>query len=29
VKFEKGAQEWRIWMSPDGKVDAANFRAAQ
>jgi hypothetical protein len=29
VNFEKGAQEWRIWMSPDGKVDAANFRAAQ
>jgi len=29
VKFEKGAQEWRIWMSPDGKVDAANFRAVQ
>ena len=29
VKFENGAQEWRIWLSPDGKVDAANFRAAQ
>jgi CubicO group peptidase (beta-lactamase class C family) len=29
VKFEKGAQEWRIWLSPDGKVDSANFRPAQ
>ena len=29
VNFEKGAQEWRIWMSPDGKVDSANFRPAQ
>jgi CubicO group peptidase (beta-lactamase class C family) len=29
VKFEKGAQEWRIWLAPDGKVDAANFRPAQ
>jgi len=29
VKFEKGAQEWRIWLSPDGKVDSANFRAPQ
>jgi CubicO group peptidase (beta-lactamase class C family) len=26
VKFEHGSQEWRIWMSPDGKVDSANFR---
>jgi len=29
VKFEKGAQEWRIWLSPDGKADNANFRPAQ
>jgi hypothetical protein len=29
VKFEKGAQEWRIWLATDGKVDAANFRPAQ
>jgi hypothetical protein len=25
VKFEKGALEYRIWLSPDGKVDSANF----
>jgi hypothetical protein len=25
----KGAQEWRIWLSPDGGVDNANFRPAQ
>jgi len=29
VKFEKGAQEWRIWLSPDGRVDNANFQPAQ
>jgi CubicO group peptidase (beta-lactamase class C family) len=29
VKFEKGAQEWRIWLSPEGKVESANFRPAQ
>jgi hypothetical protein len=29
VKFEKGALECRIWLAPDGKVDAANFRKAQ
>lgn len=29
VKFQKGAQEWRIWLSPEGKVDSANFRPAQ
>jgi CubicO group peptidase (beta-lactamase class C family) len=29
VKFEKGTLECRIWLSPDGKVDAANFRATQ
>jgi CubicO group peptidase (beta-lactamase class C family) len=28
VKFANGSQEWRIWLSPDGKVDSANFRAA-
>ena len=26
VKFENGSQEWRIWLSPDGKVDSANFQ---
>jgi hypothetical protein len=26
VQFEKGALEYRIWLSPDGKVDSANFR---
>jgi len=25
VQFEKGALEYRIWLSPDGKVDSANF----
>jgi CubicO group peptidase (beta-lactamase class C family) len=29
VKFEKGTLECRIWLAPDGKIDAANFRAAQ
>jgi hypothetical protein len=28
VKFASGAQEWRIWLTPDGKIDSANFRAA-
>ena len=28
VKFANGAQEWRIWLTPDGKIDSANFRAA-
>jgi CubicO group peptidase (beta-lactamase class C family) len=27
VKFANGAQEWRIWLAPDGKIDSANFRA--
>lgn len=26
VKFANGAQEWRIWLAPDGKIDSANFR---
>jgi hypothetical protein len=26
VKFDKGAQEWTIWLSPEGRVDSANFR---
>jgi CubicO group peptidase (beta-lactamase class C family) len=26
VRFEKGALEYRIWLSPDGKIDSANFR---
>ncbi|HTJ22897.1 MAG TPA: serine hydrolase [Gemmatimonadaceae bacterium] len=28
VKFANGGQEWRIWLTPDGKIDSANFRAA-
>ena len=27
VKFANGAQEWRIWLAPDGKIESANFRA--
>ena len=26
VQFEKGALEYRIWLSPDGKVESANLR---
>ena len=26
VKFENGSLEYRIWLSPDGKVESANFR---
>jgi hypothetical protein len=29
IKFEGGAVEYRIWLTPDGKVDSANFRPAQ
>jgi hypothetical protein len=29
VKFEKGSLEYRIWLSPDGKVDSANVRPVQ
>jgi hypothetical protein len=29
VKFEKGALEYRIWMSPDGKIESANVRPVQ
>ena len=29
VKFEKGALDFRIWLSPDGKVDSANFRPSE
>jgi CubicO group peptidase (beta-lactamase class C family) len=29
VKFENGVQEHRIWMTPDGKIEAANFRKVQ
>lgn len=25
--FEKGTLEWRIWLSPDGRVDIFNYRA--
>jgi CubicO group peptidase (beta-lactamase class C family) len=27
VKFENGALEYRIWLTPDGRVDNMNFRA--
>jgi CubicO group peptidase (beta-lactamase class C family) len=26
VKFESGTLEYRIWLSPDGKIDNANYR---
>ena len=26
VKFEKGTLEYRIWLSPDGKIDNTNYR---
>ncbi len=26
VKFEKGGQEYRIWLAPDGKIDSVNSR---
>ena len=29
VKFEKGAVDYRIWLTPDGKVESANFRPAE
>lgn len=29
VKFDKGTLECRIWLTPDGKVEAANFRPVQ
>jgi CubicO group peptidase (beta-lactamase class C family) len=29
VKFEKGALDYRIWLSPDGKVESANFRPSE
>jgi CubicO group peptidase (beta-lactamase class C family) len=25
--FTKGSQEWRIWLSPDGRIDIFNYRA--
>jgi CubicO group peptidase (beta-lactamase class C family) len=25
VKFENGSLEYRIWLTPDGKIDASNF----
>lgn len=25
VRFENGALEYRIWLSPDGKIDSSNF----
>jgi len=28
AKFENGALEYRIWMQPDGKIEAANARPA-
>jgi hypothetical protein len=29
VKFEKASIDYRIWLSPDGKVDSANFRPSE
>jgi CubicO group peptidase (beta-lactamase class C family) len=29
VTFEKGAFEYRIWLTPDGKIDSVNFRKPQ
>jgi CubicO group peptidase (beta-lactamase class C family) len=29
VKFEKGSIDYRIWLTPDGKVDSANFRPSE
>ncbi len=29
VKFEKGAQEYRIWLAPDGKIDSVNSRTTR
>jgi CubicO group peptidase (beta-lactamase class C family) len=29
VKLEKGSLEYRIWMSPDGKIESANVRPVQ
>ena len=29
VEFEHGATEWRIIMSPDGKIDSLNFHPVQ
>ena len=29
IEFEGGAVEYRIWLTPDGKVDSSNFRPAQ
>jgi len=26
VKYEKGSQEWRIWLAPDGKIESSNVR---
>jgi len=29
AKFEKGALEYRIWLSADGKVESANVRPSR
>jgi len=29
VKFDNGAQGWKVWLSPECKVDSAKFRPAQ
>ncbi len=29
AKFENGSLEYRIWLAPDGKIDAANARPVQ
>jgi CubicO group peptidase (beta-lactamase class C family) len=29
VKFEKGSIDYRIWLSPNGRVESANFRPSE
>jgi hypothetical protein len=29
LKFEKGSFDYRIWLSPDGKIESANFRPGE
>ena len=29
VKFEKGSLDYRVWLTPDGKIESANFRPSE
>jgi CubicO group peptidase (beta-lactamase class C family) len=29
VKFEKGSLDYRVWLSPDGKIESANFQPGE